>query len=212
MKFLLTGFEAFDQSTINPSAEIVKAITVDPQYATFVQPLILPVDTKSAPPALLQSVEFHQPDVILCLGEAAHRPVVSIERVALNLLDFRIPDNNGVIFQDEPIIPHGPAAYFSTIPVRQILHNLLQAGIPAELSLSAGSYLCNQILYTVLHQIAVKQSKQTAGFIHVPSLPQQVVEKNKVYPSMALETSLSAVKQIINTILNTSKTDETIFG
>jgi pyroglutamyl-peptidase len=210
LKFLLTGFEAFDQSTINPSAEIVKAITADPQYATFVQTLILPVDTKTAPPALMQTIKLHQPDVILCLGEAAHRPVVSIERVALNLLDFRIPDNSGVICQDEAIIPYGPAAYFSTIPVRQIFQNLLQAGIPAELSLSAGTYLCNQILYTVLHQIAVNQSKQTAGFIHVPSLPQQVVEKNKVYPSMALETSLSAVKQIINTILDSSKTDESV--
>jgi pyroglutamyl-peptidase len=158
----------------------------------------------------MQTIKLHQPDVILCLGEAAHRPVVSIERVALNLLDFRIPDNSGVICQDEAIIPYGPAAYFSTIPVRQIFQNLLQAGIPAELSLSAGTYLCNQILYTVLHQIAVNQSKQTAGFIHVPSLPQQVVEKNKVYPSMALETSLSAVKQIINTILDSSKTDESV--
>ncbi len=197
MKFLLTGFEAFDQSTINPSAEIVKAISIDPLFTSYVQTLILPVNTKTAPYALVQAIQSHQTDVILCLGEAAQRPVVAIERVALNLLDFRIPDNSGLLIEDQAIIPDGPAAYFSTIPVRKIYQTLIETGIPAELSLSAGAYLCNQILYTVLHSIAQNKSKQTAGFIHLPSLPQQVVEKGKNYPSMALETSLSAVKQII---------------
>ena len=202
MKILLTGFEAFDQSNINPSAEAIKKIAQDPQYASLIMPLDLPVDTITAPGIILEAIEIFNPDAVVCLGEASGRLAISIERVALNLMDFRIPDNTGNVKQDETIVPKGPDAYFSTIPVRKIYENMQAAGIPAELSLSAGAYLCNQILYTVLHKFA--GTSKTAGFIHVPSLPQQVVEKKKLFPSMALETTVSAVKIVLDTIKDQS--------
>lgn len=204
MNILLTGFEAFDQSKINPSMEIVKIISQEADLIHPIYPLILPVDTNQAPKIICQAIDTINPDVILSLGEASNHPAISIERIAVNIMDFRIADNNGNKVEDQPVNPFGPAAYFATIPVKLIYQNLRNQGIPAERSLTAGTYLCNQIFYTVLDKNDQDKTGRKAGFIHVPSLPQQVVEKDKLFPSMALETSVHAIKIALKTILNQS--------
>ena len=125
---------------------------------------------------MLKALEEAHPAAVLCLGEATRRPAISIERVAVNLLDFRIPDNAGAQITDQPIREDGPAAYFSTLPVRALLNALHGSKLPAELSLTAGSYLCNQIFYTLMHALAAQGSKVTAGFIHLPALPEQAAK------------------------------------
>jgi pyroglutamyl-peptidase len=199
MTILISGFEAFDGSTSNPSACIVQALVTGPDIAT----VILPVDSIHGPSRLLDAIRQIQPQAILCLGEAAHRSVISVERVAINLKDYRIPDNNGVTLQDVPVISDGPDAYFSNLPVRKITQAILAAGIPVELSLSAGAYLCNQVMYASIHSTRLTTPRPLVGFIHLPSLPQQVVEKKQSYPSMALETSQKAVQIAIQVIHQT---------
>lgn len=141
MKILITGFEPFGSSTINPSEQVVLALRDQTIGGAQLLTAVLPVDGQRAPQVLLETLQSGQPDGVLCLGEAARRSVLSIERIAINLLDYRIPDNAGHQVFDKPVIPGGPAAYFATMPVRKIHQLLLETGIPAELSLSAGTYL-----------------------------------------------------------------------
>jgi pyroglutamyl-peptidase len=161
---------------------------------------MLPVDRVTGPATLVMAVESFKPEVVLCLGQATGRGVLSIERVALNLLDYAIADNSGAQVTDEPIVPDGPAAYFVTLPVRQMRDAVRAAGVPAELSLSAGAFLCNQVLYTLLHHVAVNKLPIKAGFIHVPALPEQVIGERSNVPSMGLETMLTGVRAAINVI------------
>ena len=126
--------------------------------------------------ALLKALEETHPAAVVCLGEATRRPVISIERVAVNLLDFRIPDNAGAQTIDQSVVENAPAAYFSTLPARALLNALHMAGLPAEFSLTAGSYLCNQIFYTLMHALATRTIKIPGGFIHLPALPEQTAK------------------------------------
>lgn len=200
MKLLITGFEPFGGSTVNPSAKVITALATNPPEGIVTVTQLLPVDCSLAPSTLINILSVEHPDGVICLGEASGRQAVSVERVAVNLLDFRIPDNAGIQKIDEAVIPGGPAAYFSTLPVRQISQAILDAHIPAELSLSAGSYLCNQVLYHLLHFITVSDWKIPAGFIHLPSLPEQAANKNGGIPSMCLETAYQAVLTAIRVV------------
>jgi pyroglutamyl-peptidase len=139
MNVLLTGFEPFGGSQVNPSAQVVGRLARDGVSGVTLHSAILPVDRHGGPATLLNAVRACQPDAILCLGEAARRTAISIERVAINLLDYRMADNAGHQAIDEPIVPNGPAAYFVTLPVHAMLEAARTAGIPAELSLSAGA-------------------------------------------------------------------------
>ena len=197
MKILITGFEPFGSSSINPSEQVVLALQGQTIGGAKLLTEVLPVDSQRGPQALLETLQSRQPDGVLCLGEAAQRPVISIERIAINLLDYRIPDNAGHQVFNEPVVPDGPAAYFATIPVRKIHQVLLETGIPAELSLSAGTYLCNQVMYRLLHFINTNRLSIQAGFIHLPALPQQAAHQQTIQPSMSLETSLSGVRTAI---------------
>ena len=201
MRILLTGFEPFGGSAINPSEQVVKALSSSPAPGVELTTAVLPVDYQSGPQTLLDALARVQPRAVICLGEAARRPVVSLERVAINLLDFGIPDNSGAQVVDQPVISGAPAAYFATLPLRRMLTSIRAAGIPVEISLSAGSYLCNQVFYTLLHAIRENGSAAPAGFIHLPSLPEQVAQQKAALPSMALETSVRAVRIAIETLL-----------
>lgn len=194
MRILLTGFEPFGGSALNPSQQVVEQLA----GKTTVQGLVLPVDGQQAPQVLLRAVDSFRPQAVVCLGEASRRAVISIERVAINLLDYRIADNTGQIVTDLPVVPGGPAAHFVTLPVREMLRAVQAAGVPAELSLSAGAYLCNQVLYTVLHHLA--GSSVLAGFVHLPALPEQVAAGSERMPSMSLEADLRAVRAILAVI------------
>ncbi|MBI3536988.1 MAG: pyroglutamyl-peptidase I [Chloroflexi bacterium] len=200
MKFLLTGFESFGGSKINPSEQVVRALAREKFSEVELVIAILPVDGARAPEELIRAIETHQPDVVLSLGEASSRSAISIERVAINLRDDRIPDNAGNQSRDEAIVRDAPAAYFCTLPVRAMLNAARACGVPAELSLSAGSFLCNQIAFTALHFIATKKINARAGFVHLPALPQQAAEKNSAIPSMGLETMLVGARAAIEAI------------
>ncbi|HTX78317.1 MAG TPA: pyroglutamyl-peptidase I [Longilinea sp.] len=198
--FLLTGFEPFGGSSINPSEQVTHALDGEIIAGLKVAGAILPVDQQRAPEVLLKAIDDTHPAAVLCLGEATRRPVISIERVAVNLLDFRIPDNAGAQTSNQPVVENGPAAYFSALPVRALLDALQTADLPAELSLTAGSYLCNQIFYTLMHTLATQQSKIPGGFIHLPALPEQAAKLESPCPSMSLETDLKAIRLVIETI------------
>ena len=201
MKLLLSGFEPFGGSTLNPSQQVVLSLAHDGIADVELRPVILPVDRSLGPAKLVDAVTDFAPDAVLCLGEASRRMALSIERVALNLMDYRIADNSGNRIQDELIVAGGPAAYFTTLPVRAMLNAVLEAGVPAELSLSAGSFLCNQVTYNLLHFLAAHGRDTPAGFMHLPALPEQATGRDVLMPSMALETLLKGVCAAINALV-----------
>lgn len=209
MRVLLTGFEPFDGSPINPSALLAQRISERDVAGCELRAAILPVDRWRGPAAVVKAIDDFNPDIVLSLGQASGRGAISIERVAVNLMDYRIADNAGHIATDEPIVPAGPAAYFATLPVREMCAAAQQAGVPAELSLSAGTYLCNQVLYTVLHHLERRPMRTgLAGFIHVPMLPEQAAAQMAAQsrltptPSMGLETMKSGVEAALEAALN----------
>jgi pyroglutamyl-peptidase len=205
MKLLLTGFEPFGGSHINPAEQVVLALAHDGIAGVELRAGILPVDrTHSAAKAVELIMQF-QPDAVVCLGEASRRHTLSIERVGINLMDYPMADNSGNQVADEPIVPGGPVAYFATLPVRAMLAAALEAGVPAELSLSAGAFLCNQVTYAVLHHLAKQNLSTPAGFIHLPALPEQAARRNPLIPSMALETMVKGVRAAIGAIDMTLK-------
>lgn len=200
MRIMITGFEAFGGSAINPSAELLRELKEITNHPIELLTLILPVDTEKAPAILLENIHWEKPDGVVCLGEAAGRAAISLERVAINLLVFRIPDNQGIQKEDEEIVPHAPAAYFSTLPVRETCRALIANGIPAELSLTAGSYLCNQVYYRLMHWLEVTRLHIPAGFIHLPSLPEQMAVRDKIGPSMSIDVMRKAIGVVLDTL------------
>ena len=197
MKILLTGFTPFGDSLLNPSQLLIESLPEVGHNGETLLKAILPVDQVRAPKILLDHLHQSQPDAILMFGLASGRAKICLERVAINLKDFRIPDNAGVTVSDEPIISGGPAAYFSTLPIRRMLNALQAEAIPASISLSAGAYLCNQVFYTLMHEITQNQIATMAGFIHLPALPAQAAESDKNLPSMSLDLEIQAVQILI---------------
>ena len=165
---LVSGFEPFDNSTTNPSMDAVLALP-DICGVFKIEKLILPVTFSGSFQLLEKTIHTTKPDAVICTGAAARRSAISLERVAINIADARIPDNEGYQPTDEKISPQGPAAYFSTLPLRQLLLCLQNAGVPVEISNSAGTYVCNYLLYRLLDFLALKQTSVPAGFIHIPA-------------------------------------------
>lgn len=200
-KVLVTGFEPFGGSAVNPSAEVVRLLAFQEMVHIELYPRVLPVDAEAAPRALIQSLDETQPDAVICLGEERGCVGLSVERVAVNLLDFRQPDNAGNMIADRPIVPDGPAAYFTTLPARAIVEAIRAEGIPADLSLSAGTYLCNQIAYVALHHLSTAgRAHVPAGFIHLPALPEQVTQKPAA--SMTAETAANGVVTALGVVVS----------
>ena len=197
MKIMVTGFEPFADHAENPSQLLVQGMPDRVKEDIDLITILLPVDRVKAPQIILTQLHQHQPDAVLCFGLAAGRARISLEKVALNLLDFSIPDNQGLIVSDTPISAEGPTAFFSTLPIQSILLSLKEAGIPAEISLSAGTYLCNLVFYTLMHEIARAGRPVPAGFIHLPALPQQAALTKKPLPSLSLEMMSLAAEIII---------------
>jgi pyroglutamyl-peptidase len=168
---LLTGFEPFGGRSINTTERLVGLVAALPPRGVRMVTGVLPVDGRRVAAALIGLLEEHRPDVAICLGES-HRPeTFAVERVAVNLADYRIADNSGWRAQEAPIAPDGPAAYFSTLPVRGIVEAVRAGGCDASVSLSAGAYLCNHAFYVLMHELARSGRAIPAGFIHVARLP-----------------------------------------
>ena len=202
MRILITGFEPFDGSTTNPSSEIIESLPNNQFPGHDILKEVLPVDSLSAVEWVKSTLPVFRPEIVLHLGEASSRPMVSLEKVAINWLDFRIADNAGNQIKDQKIFDDAPDAYFSSLPLSKIQENIKSAGIPVEISLSAGAYLCNQVFFSSMYYLNHFQINAICGFIHLPSLPAQVVEKNRNFPSMSKDISLEAVMIALQTSLD----------
>ena len=200
MKILVTGFEPFGGESRNPSAEVVERLP-DTIAGADILKLILPVTRHEGAAAIAQAVEEHCPDVVLSIGQAGGRAAISVERVAVNLDDYRIPDNAGNQPVDEPVVEGGPDAYLSQLPVKEMAAAIRKEGIPAQVSMTAGTFVCNHVLYSVSHLLATSYPRGKAGFIHIPYLPEQVIDKPGM-PSMSLELSTRAVFAAIRAIVD----------
>jgi pyroglutamyl-peptidase len=171
-RILLTGFTPFGGESINPSWEAVRTLDGRQIAGHRVVARLLPTAFDASLRELEAAVHEIEPAIMLGIGQASGRSRLSIERVAINLQDARIPDNDGARPIDEPVIPDGPAAYFSTLPIKAMLAALQADGIPAEISNTAGTYVCNHVAYAMLH-LAAERRGVRAGFIHIPYLPVQ---------------------------------------
>jgi pyroglutamyl-peptidase len=200
-KVLLTGFEPFGGESINPALEVIKEITEEKMTNIELTVMQLPVIFGKAYELLIKKISDVNPDLILSIGQAGGSARISVEKVGLNFKDSKIPDNEGSKPKDELIISDGPVAYFTTINVRKTTNNLKKAGIPAIISYSAGTYVCNNLVYGALHYLNTTNKEIKYGFIHVPFLPQQVANKKREVPSMSLMTIKEAIKIIITTNL-----------
>ena len=198
MKILVTAFEPFDKEPINPTMMMLERLSSDFGGHEIIKQVLPTTFGESAEIALARIAEF-EPDAVLCLGQAGGRAAMTLERVAINVNDATIPDNAGAQPVDEPVVPDGPVAYFSTLPNKAIVSAMREAGIPAAISNSAGTYVCNQILYAVLHFIAENSLPAKAGFMHAPYLPVQVAGKPNM-PSMNLDDMVRALEIAIRVI------------
>lgn len=167
---LVTGFEPFGTDHINPSALVAQALHGRQVAAHRIHGLVLPTAFELAPDCLLQALTTLKPRWVFALGLAGNRSAISIERVAINVIDARIPDNEGTQPIDVPVRPRAPAAYFSTLPIPSMVKAVKEAGIAVEVSNTAGTFVCNQVFYVLMHALG-RQAKHTpcrAGFIHLP--------------------------------------------
>lgn len=185
MKVLVTGFEPFGGESVNPALEAVKMLKDEISGAKILK-LELPTVFVKSKEILERALAEDRPDVVICVGQAGGRDKISVERVAINIDDAGIPDNDGNQPIDKVIFEDGPAAYFSTLPIKEIVNRLKENKIPAEISNSAGTYVCNHIMYSLLHSIDKEYKNTLGGFIHIPYIPEQVIDK-RMAPSMSLD-------------------------
>lgn len=188
MKILVTGFDPFGKEIINPAWEAVRLLPKKINEAKII-PLMVPTVFYTSIEVIIAAIEKEKPDAVLMVGQAGGRSAITVERIGINLIDARIEDNAGQKEADVPIIAEGPAAYFATLPIKAIVEGIKAAHIPASVSNTAGTFVCNQVLYGVLHYLHCHSMACQAGFIHIPYLPQQTVNKPSE-PSMALDTAV----------------------
>jgi pyroglutamyl-peptidase len=169
MKALVTAFDAFGGGRVNASHEAVSRLPARIGGMSIVSAQ-LPTSFSRAIRVLRAAIVRASPDMVLCVGLASDRNAINIERVAVNLDDARLPDNDGAQPRDRPVVRGGPAAYFSTLPVRKIAARLAKEKIPCELSMSAGAFVCNHVFYALMHLTAQRKNRFRAGFVHVPDL------------------------------------------
>ena len=197
MKVLVTGFTPFGGEQINPSWEAVKRLPERIGEMTITKREI-PTEFDAACAALRAAMDELRPDAVLSIGQYGGANGIRVERVAVNLRDARIADNAGAKPVDEPVVPGAPDAYFATLPTRRIIEKLRERDIPAQLSYSAGTFVCNNLLYCALHESAQKFPATRCGFIHVPYLPEQA--KDGSAPSMSLALMVRALTAALETI------------
>ena len=197
MRILITAFEPFQQETVNATMEAL-ALLPDTAHGHVLTRRVLPVEFGKAITAVEELVEELSPDAVICLGQATGRTDVTPERVAINVSDARIPDNGGFQPVDLPIREDGPAAYFSTLPLRDMIAAMKNAGVPASLSNTAGTFVCNDLMYGLLDYLHRTGRHIPAGFIHIPATPAQACERPS--PSLAPETVAKGLLAAISTL------------
>jgi pyroglutamyl-peptidase len=197
MKALVTGFEPFGPDAVNPSREAVLRLSSRLGDLT-IETRIVPTVFGRAIAALEDAIVTTQPDIVLGVGLAGGRAELSLERVAINVDDSRIPDNDGQQPIDQPIVAGGPAAYFTGLPVKRAVAALREAGLPAIVSNTAGTFVCNHIFYGLMHLVASRRLPVRGGFLHVPYLPEQAAGLAGIQvPSMALDDIVRGIEIIL---------------
>lgn len=201
---LLTGFEPFGGETVNPSWQAVSALAARPPVAgVTLRTALLPCVYGVAADVLRDAVTRWDPDVVVGVGQAGGRHQVTPERIAVNLDDAPAPDNAGGSPVDRPVVDGGPLAHRSGLPVKAIVAALRAAGIPAAVSDTAGTYICNHVFYAVMHLVATERPGMRAGFVHVPYSHDQVVDRAGAVPSLALDSITDALGVVVATTLTT---------
>ncbi len=198
MKILVTAFDPFGGDSINPAQEAVRMLRDTISGAEIVK-LDVPVVFGKSVAVVYEAMKKEKPDVTLCIGQAGGRFCITPERVAINIDDGRIPDNEGNQPVDQPIFEDGDAAYFATIPIKAMVDKIKSVGIPAAVSNTAGTYVCNHLMYGVLYHIAKEFPGMKGGFVHVPFLHEQVLERRDV-PSFSKEDIVKGLEAAIAAI------------
>ena len=192
MRILITGFEPFGGQSINPSWEVARALDGLHLPQAQVRAVQLPCVFAQAMTVLKRALQDTEPDIVLALGQAEGRSDISVERIAINIMDARIADNAGAQPIDQPVVVGGPAAYFSTLPIKHLVNRLRAVGFPASVSQTAGTFVCNQVFYALQHALAGRAVR--SGFVHLPLLPEQAAHwPGPTLPSMPLSTQVAAL-------------------
>lgn len=203
MKILVTGFDPFGGEKINPAIESVKKLNDEIAGAKIIK-LEIPTVCHESLRVIDEAISKYDPDVILSIGQAGGRSDITVERIGINIDDCRIPDNAGNQIIDEPVFEDGPAAYFVNLPIKAMVAKIQKCQIPASVSNTAGTFVCNHVTYGVRHLIETKYPGKKSGFIHIPFLPQQVIDKKNM-PSMSLNTIVTGLTAAIEAIVETKE-------
>ena len=195
MKILLTAFDPFGGESVNPAQQAVERVE-NVIGSHEIHKLIVPTVFGRAAQLVCDNMDELRPDAVICVGQAGGRRSVTPERVAINIMDASIKDNAGSQPEDVAVAVDGPAAYFSTLPIKTMVKAIRDAGLPADISNSAGTFVCNSLLYSVLHHAAVHMPETRAVFVHVPYIPEQTAGKENV-PSLPLEDIVRALEAAI---------------
>ena len=198
---LLTGFDPFGGGTVNPSWLIASALHRRQIGGHRVLAAQLPTQFSASVPRLKALLKAHRPALVICLGLASGRAALSLERIAINVDDARIADNAGAQPVDTPVVPGGPAAYFTSLPIKAMRQAIQAAGVPAEVSQTAGTFVCNHIFYALMHALATTRglARTRGGFVHVPMLPEQGT------PSLPLQAMVDGLRVGIRSALATAQ-------
>jgi len=202
-KILVTSFEPFGGEMLNPS-QIAVAELPDVIDGVEIIKQVIPVVFDESIEVLYGRLKQEKPDAIICVGQAGGRPNITVERVAINVNDARIGDNSGMAPVDEPIFVTGPAAYFATLPIKAMVQHCNEAGIPAAISNSAGTFVCNHLLYAACHYGALNQPGMKAGFVHIPFVPEQTIDKPTM-PSMSKVDIVAGLISLIKTVIHVNE-------
>lgn len=208
MRILLSGFEPFDGESSNPSWDAVARLAAE-SSPNSVHAVRIPTVFGTAITTLRAAIAKYRPDLVISVGQAGGRSALSLERVAVNVDDARIPDSAGYQPIDEPVVPGGPAAYFSGLPIKACVAGLRAAGIPAEVSQTAGTFVCNHLFYGLMHLVDTEYPELRGGFVHVPFAPRQVVGGRT--PSMTVDLMVEGLSTIVATSVGT-KVDRRLPG
>lgn len=210
MKVLLTGFDPFGGDKVNPANEAVKCVS-DNVNGVEVVKLEVPTVFHKSIDVVAKAIEEEKPDAVLCIGQAGGRFDLTPERVAINLDDARIADNEGNQPIDVKIFEDGEPAYFATLPIKAMVASIRNAGVPSSVSNTAGTFVCNHLMYGVLYTLAKKYQGVRGGFMHVPFIPEQVINRANT-PSMALADIVKGIEAAITAIAENDKDISTAEG
>ncbi|KOP67918.1 peptidase C15 [Bacillus sp. FJAT-18019] len=204
-KILISGFEPFGGDSVNPTERLIEEIRSLSFAGAEIRTILLPVHYDECADILLKEMNLYEPDAVIACGVAGGRTAITPERIAINIKDIppesSIADNRGAKPQDELIDPNGPDGLFSTLPIRSMVTRLKEAGIPATVSNTAGTFICNNTMYAVLNEVRMQQQKTLGGFVHFPASTEMAVEKPSL-PTLSHEMMLNGLRIIIQTTID----------